>query len=257
MVIFLVYPSMYPALDSHAQSSLTPRQLGGAFRTGTHDRRGSTALIIASHATSQANLAKRKIVECILPDRFGRKREQNVTVADGIEAMNRACHRSVDLRASWVSESRSIFRLMTSAVTVVFPPAGSAEGASLCGVTLMTSRGCMRCPVSLSRKPRMTLPDLSMMTPSALTTVTTSTFTVAADARPFLAAIRELTGRALRRAVFLKVPCDRPTFAATRGYCIPPRGPRRACVRNQRARARGMRRLGRDGRVIRRFVALS
>ena len=134
---------------------------------------------------------------------------------------------------------------------------GLCGGASLCGVTLMTSRGCMRCPVSLSRKPRMTLPDLSMMTPSALTTVTTSTFTVAADARPFLAAIRELTGRALRRAVFLKVPCDRPTFAATRGYCIPPRGPWRACVRNQRARARGMRRLGRDGRVIRRFVALS
>jgi hypothetical protein len=76
-------------------------------------------------------------------------------------------------------------------------------------------------------------------------------------ARPFLAAIREITGPALRWAVFLKVPCDRPTFAAPRGYCIPPRGPGRACVRNQRTRARGMRRLGRDGRVLRRFVALS
>jgi hypothetical protein len=29
---------MYPALNSHAQSSLAPRRLGGAFRTETHDR---------------------------------------------------------------------------------------------------------------------------------------------------------------------------------------------------------------------------
>jgi hypothetical protein len=34
MVIFLVYPSMYPPLNSHAQSPPAPRQLGGAFRTG-------------------------------------------------------------------------------------------------------------------------------------------------------------------------------------------------------------------------------
>jgi hypothetical protein len=66
-----------------------------------------------------------------------------------------------------------------------------------------------------------------------------------------------LQGRVLRGAVFLKVLCDRPTFAATRSDCVPPRVPGRAWVLGQRARARRMCQFGRDGRTLRRFVALS
>src|SRR5258707_2367430 len=58
-------------------------------------------------------------------------------------------------------------------------------------------------------------------------------------------------------AVFLKVLRDRPTFAATQSECVPPRVPGRAWVLSQRARARRMRQFGRDGRALRRFVALS
>ena len=65
-----------------------------------------------------------------------------------------------------------------------------------------------------------------------------------------------LQGAGPSRAMFPKVPCDRPTFAATRGYCVPPRASRRACVLRQRARARRMRRLGRNGRALRCFVAI-
>jgi hypothetical protein len=56
--------------------------------------------------------------------------------------------------------------------------------------------------------------------------------------------------------MFLKVLRDRPTFAATRSDCVPPRAPTRDCVLSQRARARRMRQFGRDGRALRRFVAL-
>ena len=59
------------------------------------------------------------------------------------------------------------------------------------------------------------------------------------------------------RAMFPKVPCDRPRFAATRGYCVPPRASRRACVLRQRTRARRVRRRGRGGRAVRCFVALT
>src|SRR5262245_27241225 len=43
------------------------------------------------------DLAKCKIVERILPGGVGRKREQNVTIVDGMEGMNGTGHRSVDL----------------------------------------------------------------------------------------------------------------------------------------------------------------
>ena len=79
-------------------------------------------------------------------------------------------------------------------------------------------------------------------------------------ARPFLAAIiiqETWKGRVLRGAVFLKVLRDRPTFAATRSDCVPPRVPGRAWVLSQRARAGRMRQFGRDGRALRRFVPLS
>src|SRR5258708_22587680 len=63
--------------------------------------------------------------------------------------------------------------------------------------------------------------------------------------------------RKLGRGGVLKVLRDRPTFAATRSDCVPPRVPGRAWVLSQRARARRMRQFGRDGRALRRFVALS
>jgi hypothetical protein len=83
---------------------------------------------------------------------------------------------------------------------------------------------------------------------------------LAGAARPFLAAIiiqETWKGRVLRGAVFLKVLRDRPTFAATRSDCVPPRVPGQAWVLSQRARARRMRQFGRDGRALRRFVPLS
>src|ERR1700674_2974270 len=58
-------------------------------------------------------------------------------------------------------------------------------------------------------------------------------------------------------AVFQKVLYDRPTFGATRSDCVPPHVPGRAWVLRERARAWRMRRLGRDGHALRRFVALS
>src|SRR3979409_1968244 len=64
-------------------------------------------------------------------------------------------------------------------------------------------------------------------------------------------------GGVLRGAVFLKVLRDSPTFAAIRSECVPPRVPGRAWALSQRARARRMRQFGRDGRALRRFVALS
>src|SRR6187200_679033 len=71
---------------------------------------------------------------------------------------------------------------------------------------------------------------------------------------PFLAAVI-VQGEAGSAAVFTKVLCDRPTFVATRGSSVPPRAPGWACVLNQRARARRMRRFGRHGRALRRFLA--
>src|SRR6476620_2098202 len=56
--------------------------------------------------------------------------------------------------------------------------------------------------------------------------------------------------------MFPKVPCDRPTFAATRSYCVPPRTSRRACVLRRRARAWRMRRHGRNSSALRCVVAI-
>ena len=64
-----------------------------------------------------------------------------------------------------------------------------------------------------------------------------------------------LQGAVLSRVMFPKAPCDRPTFAATRNYWVPPRTSRRACVLRQRARAWRMRRLGRNSSALRCVVA--
>ena len=57
------------------------------------------------------------------------------------------------------------------------------------------------------------------------------------------------------KAVFPKVLCDRPTFAAKRDFYVPPRVAARDCVVGQRACARRMRQPGRDGCALRCFVA--
>ena len=52
-------------------------------------------------------------------------------------------------------------------------------------------------------------------------------------------------------AVFPKAPRDRPTFIATRRYCVPPRISRRAYVLRRYVRAWRMCRLGRNGSALR------
>src|SRR5580700_2946177 len=79
-------------------------------------------------------------------------------------------------------------------------------------------------------------------------------YVLAQAARPFLASIiiqETCRERVSSRVMFPKAPCDRPTFAATRSYCVPPRTSRRACVLRQRARAWRMRRLGRNSSALR------
>jgi len=81
-----------------------------------------------------------------------------------------------------------------------------------------------------------------------------SHYVLAQAARPFLASIiiqETCRERVSSRVMFPKAPCDRPTFAATRSYCVPPRTSRRACVLRQRARAWRMRRLGRNSSALR------
>ena len=79
-------------------------------------------------------------------------------------------------------------------------------------------------------------------------------YVLAQAARPFLASIiiqETCRERVSSRVMFPKAPCDRPTFAATRSYWVPPRTSRRACVLRQRARAWRMRRLGRNSSALR------
>ena len=81
-----------------------------------------------------------------------------------------------------------------------------------------------------------------------------SHYVLAQAARPFLASIiiqETCRERVSSRVMFPKVPCDRPTFAATRSYWVPPRTSRRACGLRRRARAWRMRRLGRNSSALR------